>query len=411
MPAGRDVAARPGIDLGDLAGGEDLLFLDDHRAAAVAALRIGPDARRDIAHAVDDIRRPVIAYLALRALGGDAADRLRRVDQEVEPVGAVLDIGAALGPDHPVIGVVGGQRLHVVGRLGERRPGRRRGQVIGLVGEEVLAPPLGRNGAVADIRPLGRREAAPVAAGGNAAVEVDIRQRGDRTRDAGVVDHQPVDLLEAARPVRVEPLARLTVRRAGGRAFLLPGRAVRLPRHVGQRVKPVLRQHLDLVDRLVVGRPAFDTEGSVGADIAVRPGVERGRVSFQRMGRKLLHIDPGRCGQPLPAERVVGQGASVRSGQERQPVFPARLVRGHQRRGVLDRRRRPRQMRDAHFAGHDFPPCGRFAKVYLASERRRNRAAGKAALSAGNRVATVISRQSGRRSARCLTAGEPEGRP
>ena len=254
-------------------------------------------------------------------------------------------------------------------------------------------------------------KAAAVTAGRDAPVEIDVGERRDRARDAVVVDHEPVDLLETARPVGIEPLARLLVGGAGGRAFLLPGRPVGLARHVGQGVEPVLGQHLDLVDRLVAGRSPFRAERSVGAHIAVRRGVERGRIRLQRMGGELLDIDLRRGGQALAAQRVVGQRRAVHPGEQGQPVPPPRLVRGHQRRGVLDRRRRPRQMRDPHLVGHDFPPSCRFPKVYWPPERARNRRPGTAALSPGKRVATVISRQSGRRATRLSHAGEPEGEP
>ena len=44
VAAGRDVAAGPRVDLGDLARREELLLLDHHHAAAVAALLVRPDA-------------------------------------------------------------------------------------------------------------------------------------------------------------------------------------------------------------------------------------------------------------------------------------------------------------------------------------------------------------------------------
>src|SRR5215813_3116553 len=94
VPAGRDVSAGPGIDLGHLARSEDLLLLDDHGAGAVAPLRIGPDPRGDVVDGIDDVLGTVVARLPLRTLCGIAADRQRRIDQQVEPVGALLDLRA-----------------------------------------------------------------------------------------------------------------------------------------------------------------------------------------------------------------------------------------------------------------------------------------------------------------------------
>ena len=103
MAAGRDIAAGTGIDFGDLARGEELLLLDDDDAGTVAALAVGPDARLDVGDGIDDVGRPVVADLALRALRGVAGDRQAGVDQEVEPVGDLFDLRAALGPDRAVV--------------------------------------------------------------------------------------------------------------------------------------------------------------------------------------------------------------------------------------------------------------------------------------------------------------------
>src|SRR6202035_4860704 len=96
--SGRHIAARTRIGLSDLAGGKQLLLLDHHDAATVAALLISPDARSNEAYGVHDVRRPVGADLALRTLRRVAANRQGRIDQEVEPIGALFDLRAALGP-------------------------------------------------------------------------------------------------------------------------------------------------------------------------------------------------------------------------------------------------------------------------------------------------------------------------
>src|SRR5579862_2954769 len=103
MAAGRAIAAGPRIDLRDFARGKDLLLLQDDNAAAIAALLVGPDLRFDPMCRIDDVVRPVIADLALRALRRIAANRQGRVDDESEPVRRLLDRGTALGEDRAVI--------------------------------------------------------------------------------------------------------------------------------------------------------------------------------------------------------------------------------------------------------------------------------------------------------------------
>ena len=103
MSAGRHIAAGPGVGLLHGAGGENPLLLDQNRTGLVAALLVLPDPRGDILNRIDNVLRPVIADHAVRPLGGIAADRHGRVDQEIEPVDRLLDPGAALGPDRAVI--------------------------------------------------------------------------------------------------------------------------------------------------------------------------------------------------------------------------------------------------------------------------------------------------------------------
>ena len=64
---------------------------------------VGPDARSDVGDGIDDIRGTVVADLALRALRRVAGDRQRGVDQQVEPIGGLFDLRAALRPDRAVI--------------------------------------------------------------------------------------------------------------------------------------------------------------------------------------------------------------------------------------------------------------------------------------------------------------------
>src|SRR5262249_25541715 len=58
VSAGGHIAARPRITLLHIAGGKNLLLLDQHRAGAVAARRIGPDAGEDVVDRVDEILAP-----------------------------------------------------------------------------------------------------------------------------------------------------------------------------------------------------------------------------------------------------------------------------------------------------------------------------------------------------------------
>ena len=158
VASGRHIAARTRIGLGDLAGGKQLLLLDHHDAATVAALLIGPDARPDVAHGVHDVRRPVGADLALRTLRRVAADRQGRIDEKVEPVRALFDLRAALGPDHAIVVAARHQRLHIVGRLRQCRPRRRNGEVIGLVAEEMRAADFRRDVPLALVAAQMRRQ-------------------------------------------------------------------------------------------------------------------------------------------------------------------------------------------------------------------------------------------------------------
>ena len=169
--------------------------------------------------------------------------------------------------------------------------------------------------------------------------------RREQARGAFGADRHAIDLLEAARAVREEALAMLRTARRG--AFVVPCRAVGLGRHVGQGIETVLRLQLDLVHRLVAGVLALLPEHAVGADVSVGRSIEFGDVRFQRMGGKLLDIDLGRRGEALRPQRVVLERRAVRILEQRQAVLGARLVRGDERRRVLDGGRRPRQVSNA----------------------------------------------------------------
>ena len=155
VAAGRDISPRPRIDLGDLARGEELLFLNDDDARAVAALAVAPDLRLDVGDGIDDIGGAVGADLALRPLRGVAGDRQLGVDQQVEPIGALpRSADCPASRSRRRICPTPRISLHVVGDLGQRRARRRFGEMERLVGEEVVPQPLRRRRALADVRAL-----------------------------------------------------------------------------------------------------------------------------------------------------------------------------------------------------------------------------------------------------------------
>ncbi len=124
MATGRHVAARACVDLHHLAGGKDSLLLQHDDPSAVAAGFVGPDPCGDVGRGIDDVLGAIIADLALWALRRVAADRQRGVDQEIEPVGAFLHLGAALGEDRAVVFAAREDLLHRIGDARKRRARR-----------------------------------------------------------------------------------------------------------------------------------------------------------------------------------------------------------------------------------------------------------------------------------------------
>ena len=312
VSAGRHIAARPRIGLLDGAGGKDALLLDEDGADTVAALVVRPHPRGDVVDAIDDVLRSVVADHALRPLGGVAADRHGRVDEKIEPVDRLLDPRAPLGPDRAVVFAARQDALHRVGRARQARPRHRGGQMHRLVREEIGAAPLRRDiagasgGASGDGgvgAPVGRQPLR-VTRGRQDPVEVDLGLGGDQVAGPVVADLQPIDLLEAARAVGEKSLPRLCFGGAGERAFLLPGGAVRLPRHVGQRIDPVLGAQDDLIDRLVARAAPLRAHLPVAAEPAVRRPIELGGVGFERVRAELLDIDRDRRREALRAQCV-----------------------------------------------------------------------------------------------------------
>ena len=346
VPAGGDIATRSRVDLHDLARGEELLLLQHDHAGAVAPLLIGPNTRGNVFDRVGDVSWAVIAVLALRPLRGVAANRNGGVDEKVEPVSHLFDLRTALRIDGAVILSAVENPPRGVGQACQRRSRRRFAEVIGLVGEEIFVSGLGWNIAVTDIGALRRRQALGVAGGRQHTIKVDVSERGDQVADAGCSDGEAVDLFEAPRAVGKKALPRL--RGIGTRfaAFLFPGLTIGLQRHVGKRVKTVLGQKLDLEHRLVVGAGSFLVKHALAVDIAVGRPVELGGVGFERVRGKALDVNGHRRGQPLRAENVETLLTPIRILAQRQAVFAARFVGGHERRRVLNGGRRTGEVGD-----------------------------------------------------------------
>src|ERR1041385_1153750 len=117
------VAARAGVALLHVPRVEDLLILDHHHARAVAALLVGPDARGDVGHRVDEVLVAIAADHAVRTLRRIAADGHGYVEQQVEPVGRLLDPRATLRPDGAIVLATPQDPLEVVHDVRERWPG------------------------------------------------------------------------------------------------------------------------------------------------------------------------------------------------------------------------------------------------------------------------------------------------
>src|SRR3954453_17794285 len=94
----------------------------------------------------------------MRTLGRVAAQRQRRIEQQVEPVERLFNARTALRPDRARIGPAGERGLHDVDDPREAKPGRMLAEVRGTVREEILAERLGRNVALADISALAGRQ-------------------------------------------------------------------------------------------------------------------------------------------------------------------------------------------------------------------------------------------------------------
>jgi hypothetical protein len=349
MAAGCDIAAGPRIHFHDFARREDLLFLQHDHTGAVAALLVGPNARGDVFNGIGEVLRSVVADFAVGTLRGIAANRHGRIHQQVEPVSRLLNLWASLREDRAVIFPAGENASRRVGEPRQCRARRRLADVERLVGEKVLAADFRRNIAFTPVGPARGRKALGVTAGRQHAVKVDVCERRNKIADAGGADRQAVDLFEAARPVRIKALACLVGGSTRRGAFFLPGLAVRLPRHVWQRIEAVLGLELDLEHGLVVRAGPLFAEDTFGVEISVRRSVKLDGIGFKRMSGEAFDIHFGGSGQTLRPQDVEALLAAIRVVARRQAVFASRLVGGDERRRILDRSRRAGEMGDLHF--------------------------------------------------------------
>ena len=74
MPAGGNIAPGTGLAFLDFPRCEDLLFLDDYGAGTVSTVAALPDPGRNVIDRIYKVLGSVIADLAMRPLGGIAAD-------------------------------------------------------------------------------------------------------------------------------------------------------------------------------------------------------------------------------------------------------------------------------------------------------------------------------------------------
>ncbi len=186
-----------------------------------------------------------------------------------------------------------------------------------------------------------------------APIEIDLGDGRQLAGHAFGADGEPIDLLETARTIGEEPLP--SFRRARRHAFFFPRRSVRLSRHIGQGIETVLRLQFDLVDGLIVVARLRRLKHAVRSHIAIGRPVKLGDIGFKGMSRELLHIDLHGRREALRTQRVVFHRAAIGIEQRRQAIFGAGLVGRHQRRRVLNGRRRAGEMGDPWLWSCDLP--------------------------------------------------------
>ena len=133
---------------------------------------------------------------------------------------------------------------------------------------------LGRDVAVAHISAPGRRQPLLIAAGGRRPEECELGLGGQDVGVAGLVQPDPVDLLQDARGVWVERLARLLGGRQREGALGVPGLAVLLAGHVRQPVQPVRRLQDHLVHGAIALVLALGVKRSRRVEVATTLGVD-----------------------------------------------------------------------------------------------------------------------------------------
>src|SRR5262249_18932015 len=145
VPTGGDEAARSGVCLLDLARGKDLAVLDAHHTEPVRADRVPPNSRHEIPNCIDDVAVAVVAKGPVRPLRRVANDRNAAVDQQVEPVARLLQVGATIQPDAARVLAVAQRVLDNVRQTSQGGAGGMANEVVRLVREELLAKSLRRD--------------------------------------------------------------------------------------------------------------------------------------------------------------------------------------------------------------------------------------------------------------------------
>ena len=125
------------------------------------------------------------------------------------------------------------------------------------------------------------------------------------------------------------------------RTIILPGLAIGLSGHIGQRVEPILWPQDDFVDGDIVRPLALMVEHASGIEVAIGRGIELSSVALQGMGAELFDIDRYWSCQALRPKRVKTHRAAVRIGAEGKPMLFPRLVAGDEWFTVLDCGGRP----------------------------------------------------------------------
>ena len=99
MTAGGAITTRPRILFLYLAGGKNLLILQEHRSELVLSFRVCPTTRSDITDRIDYIAGTIARKRTMGPLGSVADNRNLRVDQQVQPVNRLFDRRTAFQPD------------------------------------------------------------------------------------------------------------------------------------------------------------------------------------------------------------------------------------------------------------------------------------------------------------------------